>query len=915
MIKPTPTSKFWIDIAQCLRLFYWTYFKPFTLSRWLHQNIDPELEPSDNPFEKQVDFASKPQLYRYGLQTWLVNGTVPPLGVLLLAPLYSQATGAPFYWQLSGLLLPGWWVGLWLSSRSAILQRLFSLFLGILLFGVTLCNAIFNYSSSVMEVMPSALQAWTFVEYLLENSSSLAPLCSLAIGLCCAAGFGMATGVAGGAMFGTGLGMAIGAAGVFGFGLWEKVDMIGAAAFGASLGMIGGITFGVTSGGVRNIAVRLSRSVSFGVAIGAAIGTAISLLSNQAIISVPIGIAIGGAIGGAVSVAITMASGAGGIQQFDILSGLTVGILGGLAFGAGGVAGFGWEQGIGCGVSFSVAYILGVLRFYFWLPELVWMIMLFFSGRKAIHCLNYLPSNFDELIVLPMPFIDTVIAQAYRENRAAARRMINYLTTSTKQQQKAARAMAAIAVDSLKQCQTLREIVAISEQLAWIPSPPPKQLGSVLPQFLEISQSVRAAETGTSAYRQTELLNLPITSLINLRDSLAFSQDAHLATTFGSIIERWLSILQAARSNLEQQARHSQEIPQVYIAGNALDPETAKSRFKGRQDLFREIETLALSFPPPVLLLYGGRRTGKTSVLKYLPHKLGAEIVPLLVDLHGVADATTLPGVAKSLASQIIEAARKSRNLRLPVPDTDSLEKDPFPALRNWFNQIERNASGKRFLLCLDEFERLSEVVAATGSKAPLNFLRNVMQHRQSWILLFSGAHTLDEIEDYWCDYLINTRSLRVTYLEEQDARELIVKPVDGFPIIYESEAVNRIIYWTRCQPYLVQLMCSVLVDYLNHKASEDARLKKATPENVETIIPKLFETGGMYFWEFWERTLTTPERNLLLHLIKGKTLEGESKALRKLVHKEILEKKADGYCFQVPLIEQYIEREVLGSL
>jgi 2-phosphoglycerate kinase len=71
----------------------------------------------------------------------------------------------------------------------------------------------------------------------------------------------------------------------------------------------------------------------------------------------------------------------------------------------------------------------------------------------------------------------------------------------------------------------------------------------------------------------------------------------------------------------------SPEIRQVYIAGNSLDPATAKNRFKGRIDIFREIETMALSEHPPVLLLYGGRRTGKTSALKYLPYRLGAVIV------------------------------------------------------------------------------------------------------------------------------------------------------------------------------------------------------------------------------------------------------------------------------------------------
>lgn len=58
----------------------------------------------------------------------------------------------------------------------------------------------------------------------------------------------------------------------------------------------------------------------------------------------------------------------------------------------------------------------------------------------------------------------------------------------------------------------------------------------------------------------------------------------------------------------------------------------------------------------------------------------------------------------------------------------------------------------------------------------PLNFLRNILQHRRQWILLFSGSHTFDELPSYWSDYLINTRTIRVSFLDEESARSLIIE-------------------------------------------------------------------------------------------------------------------------------------------
>ncbi|MEQ8961602.1 MAG: AAA family ATPase, partial [Coleofasciculus sp. C2-GNP5-27] len=355
---------------------------------------------------------------------------------------------------------------------------------------------------------------------------------------------------------------------------------------------------------------------------------------------------------------------------FGIVLGMAGSVAGGVVFGViGGVAGgviFSASGGMVGGVAFGIAWILGVLRVYFWIPELLWMIGLSFLSRqgKEAQFLQYLPPRFDERIILPLPFMAQLIVAAYRDNPAASRQTIDYLIHSTNQQNVAAIAMTEIAVDSLSHCHTMGDILAISDQLAWIPSPPPLTVSMILEPstvsmilvrfMLEISQSVRASDNATSSYRQYELLQSPITRLEQLRNTLAYSQNAQLATSFGHIVQKWLKILQTAQQTLAEQAKRSAEIPQVYIAGASLNPDDAKTRFKGRQDIFREIETLAFSAQPPILLLHGGRRTGKTSTLRYLPQKLGSELIPLLIDLQGAATATTLNGLANYLAEEIV---------------------------------------------------------------------------------------------------------------------------------------------------------------------------------------------------------------------------------------------------------------------
>ncbi|MCS7158823.1 MAG: AAA family ATPase, partial [Blastocatellia bacterium] len=167
---------------------------------------------------------------------------------------------------------------------------------------------------------------------------------------------------------------------------------------------------------------------------------------------------------------------------------------------------------------------------------LPWMLLIALRARSdqdAARLIPWLPPRFDEVIVLPLPFLDEIIARAYRANQAAARETLGYLITRTNQQKAARRAIVAIAIDALERCATTDAIGAIADDLAWIPNPPPKELGG-LPRFLEIAQDVRAAVQATSLYRQRELLAVPLQRLKRMREGMAF--DAAQAARFGAAV-------------------------------------------------------------------------------------------------------------------------------------------------------------------------------------------------------------------------------------------------------------------------------------------------------------------------------------------------------------------------------------------
>jgi len=90
------------------------------------------------------------------------------------------------------------------------------------------------------------------------------------------------------------------------------------------------------------------------------------------------------------------------------------------------------------------------------------------------------------------------------------------------------------------------------------------------------------------------------------------------------------------------------KVTSPYRAGMPLEPNS--KLFFGRGDIFKWIETKINTNMPNVLVLHGGSRTGKTSILKQLDAgQLGANlrdreespIYPVFIDLHAFADCTT----------------------------------------------------------------------------------------------------------------------------------------------------------------------------------------------------------------------------------------------------------------------------------
>jgi len=387
----------------------------------------------------------------------------------------------------------------------------------------------------------------------------------------------------------------------------------------------------------------------------------------------------------------------------------------------------------------------------------------------------------------------------------------------------------------------------------------------------------------------------------------------------GEFVPQMLGFLKQEVHNISSQIAEStsdEKIDNPYITGVPLTKYN-QELFVGRDGVIARLELLLQNPRSPPILLYGQRRMGKTSLLNFLSALLPDHYVPLFVDFQGpVSLATDHCRFFYSLSRAMIRKAHETRELTLPPLSREDLEADPFSVFDEWLDDIEACVAGRTVLLTFDEFEALEGRFnqGNLNRQAILGFFRHIIQHRLQFKIIIAGVHRLEAFPD-WANYLINTETVQLSYLQESEARQLIENPVKK-ALRYTPDATQRILALTRCHPALVQLLCKEIVLFKNGQAAHKRRWVQQ--DEVEAIIANSLKSGRNYFSHISNRS---PAEQALLHFLarqgEGAVLtqkkladacqvESIEETLSRLVQSGFIELTPLGYRFQVELIRRW---------
>ena len=385
----------------------------------------------------------------------------------------------------------------------------------------------------------------------------------------------------------------------------------------------------------------------------------------------------------------------------------------------------------------------------------------------------------------------------------------------------------------------------------------------------------------------------------------------------------------ASRPKLEKRIA-----PNPYIFG---PPIRGKQMFFGREKDLEFIRT-NLDRPNAVLLLWGPRRTGKTSLFMQICSRQTA--VPFNDIIAAYIDAQNLVvGIVNNDADFYRELAAAvvagMAGLDIDVGALDFSQKSAAASLKHVIERAIGKDGNRRLAFFIDEFTLLEKRIeeGTLTENVPI-FLSGLVSGNENISIVLTGSREADPetMPRIWLllQNLAPDLCQQVGVLLERDCRRLITEPVEG-RLEVDAEVVNQIYRLTGGHPFFTQFVCHQMVIHAN-------RCKQAYVDidDLEAFVPPSVEKMPDETLDIWSRTLSEGQRWILS--VMGELLEESDDTISEralwrqlrqpeyelamtkrelhagldgLIRVEILlERRREEYAFKIDLLRHWIRKK-----
>lgn len=298
--------------------------------------------------------------------------------------------------------------------------------------------------------------------------------------------------------------------------------------------------------------------------------------------------------------------------------------------------------------------------------------------------------------------------------------------------------------------------------------------------------------------------------------------------------------------------------------------------FKGRTELINRIYDTVMSTKSKGYVLYGQKRSGKSSVLWHLENKFNSSLkafaVYYQVGLAIAQDSNVEANFYYRILTTIERKINRLKSLGGIVPDIGKtnlkeLMLNPPIVFYDRLNEIKLAFSesaewrDKKLVLIIDEFTYIYyQIKKGTISQT---FMQNWKAFIEDggFSVVVSGQDTMKQFMLEFQNEFGMFMPERLTYLNTEAAKELIDEPIwdkTNNRSRYTRDSIDKIINLTACSPFYIQIICNELVRFMNAK-----KKPVLTPRDVEDVVISLCK-GQNSLTEFdFENLLSAGDKQL----------------------------------------------------
>lgn len=377
------------------------------------------------------------------------------------------------------------------------------------------------------------------------------------------------------------------------------------------------------------------------------------------------------------------------------------------------------------------------------------------------------------------------------------------------------------------------------------------------------------------------------------------------------------------------------------------------SMFFGREEFISNIVNAITNAPSKQIIIYGQKRCGKSSVMLHLKEKLEAtgknicvffslgDIIQNLTEFafyHKILSSIKDELDDREFDGEIIPAIQFPNASDFKNEDPDN-PLNTFTKYMRLFKRACKATEGwedKNLVVMIDEFTYLyTEIKKEHISPSIMKQWKAVTQNdKAQFSVVLVGQDVVPSFkkEDYARNAFGVIEDIRLTYLQEEPARELIEKPIldENGESRYIGNAVSKIIEYTSRNPYYIQIFCARLVDYMNRNKSINVTEadvndvaksffvgEQALEEDKFDNLIRAGETEDLQEYPESEiiailRQIAIGSKNVGycsiddINVLNDKNREEE--IIKHLIDREVLEKKGKNNCrIQVKLFQEWL--------